>query len=213
MSGITGKKEAFRLLCRAIGTLCLKTVFCKKTLLFRTNRGLSLVELITALGIFTILSSVSFVTFRKQTLKAELMNFVDTAKTVQTSFKNCLASSSWKVTPPGGTAVYPCSTLKKIGWKDEPIGIDEMKSVPNKNSDANTLENATYFCASFGMEAQGDKYQIHVYIHTDDLEVQVRCDKKMTTYHACSSTAVDTTNLTKDCSGQAKAAVKELLKP
>lgn len=190
---------------RIFQALCRQVVFYTKP--FGGNRGLSLVELITALGIFTVLSSVSFVTFRKQTLKAELVNFVDTAKSVQTSFKSCIASSGWKVTRPDGTTVYPCSALEKIGWKKAPSSIDGMGSQPDSTSES----AATYFCTDFHLEAQGKKYQIQVSFKLEDLETEIKCDQ-VTDYTTTPCTHTAHTTLAHNCSGKAKDAIKELLK-
>ncbi len=181
---------------------------------FKNHRGISLVELITAIGISSILLGVGTVTYRKTQLKVKLQTFKEEAELFVPALRNCLTASSWEVklpVPPSGCTpsptdkcdiIKPCDTAKKIGYTTpkkmvEPDYYDagtKKYKAKTHTTDA-TATDPAYFCADFLKEIQGKKYQIHVIVPPNAVSgdnYQVRC-KQVTT-----PVALSDSNCTKD---------------
>ena len=150
--------------------------FIKKILFIKpvnTQNGLTLLEMLIVIGLFAILISISFVTYRAVTKNVAIKTFKQVSELFPIALTTCIASSGWKVTTPAGVPVYPCTdltsppdsaaALSKLGYTC-PAGTS-----PSDNT-CNFWSNTTtgYVCLNVQKKIKGKTYEIHVIVNRNN---------------------------------------------
>ena len=127
--------------------------------------GFTLLEILTVVGLFAILVSISVVSYRSVTKGMKFKTLKQSSELFPTAFNNCITSSGWKVKRPKiTTPVYPCkgsnsaTTIEKI---DYICPEDSTCTVHYAGTDDE------YICLNVQKKtsARGNKYEIQVIVN------------------------------------------------
>ena len=125
------------------------------------QRGMSLVELLVAMGIVVILGSIATVSYRSYILPMHLLQLKDASQLFNSSFQSCIGSAGWKITKFDGTTVKPCNTLEKMGFT---CPTQNAGTCQIDHSDDSTTD-PTAVCIYIKQTIQGKDH--HLYVKSD----------------------------------------------
>ena len=160
--------------------------FVKKMFLIKpenTQTGFTLLEMLIAISLFAILISISFVNYRAITKKLTLKNLKQVSVLFPTRLNTCITSSSWKVTRPDGTNIYPCTDTDSAEAFSK-IGYTCPEDTSPADSTCNFLNNDTdgYVCLNVQKKIRGKTYEIHIIVNRDNRnDYKILCAEDVTT--------------------------------
>lgn len=127
--------------------------------------GFTLLEILTVVGLFAILVSISFVSYRSVTKGMKFKALKQASELFPTAFNNCITSSGWEVKRPKGTTVHPCKD------SDSAKALEKLDYTCPEDSKCTFHSNDTtgYVCLNVQKKtsAKGNKYEIHVIVNRE----------------------------------------------
>lgn len=169
----------------------IKTVYKKMSFVKQENKqtGFTLLEILIAIGLFTILISISFVSYRVITKDLALKTLKQVSALFPITLNNCITSSGWKVTRPDGTDVYPCTDTNSAEAFSKISYTCPEDTSPADNT-CNFLNNDTdgYVCLNAQKKIRGKTYEIHVIVNRNNRnDYKILCAENVTTPESLST--------------------------
>ena len=127
--------------------------------------GFTLLEILTVVGLFAILVSISFVSYRSVTKGMKFKTLKQSSELFSTALNNCITSSGWEVKRPKGTTVHPCKD------SDSAKALEKLDYTCPEDSKCTFHSNDTdgYVCLNVQKKtgARGNKYQLQVIVNRE----------------------------------------------
>ena len=142
----------------------------------KNQLGLTLLEILVVVALFSILMGISFVSYRTVTKGIKLKTLRQVAELFPNALGNCIASSGWEVTRPDGTTAEPCTD------NDSATALKKIDYTCPEKAKCTFYHNDTdeYVCLNVhNKKIRGKGYEIHVIVNKNNRnDYKVLCSGK-----------------------------------